>query len=401
MCTTLTIAQALTEMKNQIQPIAGFEKVSLRNSLGRILGENIISSVNVPAYHNAAMDGYAIKTQAGIHTLQVIGTALAGQPFQGEVNVGQGVRIMTGAMLPRGADTVVMQEHVIRDGEWIHLESDAPKGQHVRHLGEDLTVGQLVLASGKLILPPQLGLLASLGIAEVQVKRRLRVAFFSTGDELASLGETLQEGQIYDSNRYTLYGMLARLGLEVVDLGVVPDEPEALRQALLAATASAEVVITSGGVSVGEADFIKPLLAQLGQVQFWQIAIKPGHPLAFGKLNEAVFFGLPGNPVAVMVTFYQLVQPILHWMMGYQAMRPLWQVRCTSTFQKKPGRTEFLRGILEKTVTGEWVVRSAGPQGSGILRTMSEGNCFIVLAAERDSVAAGEWVEVETFAGIM
>jgi molybdopterin molybdotransferase len=405
----LTVKQALTRIQTEIQPIEGFEQVALRNSLGRILAQPIVSPINVPAHRNAAMDGYAFNANdlpsQGSQTLQVIGTALAGQPFQGRVSAGQCVRVMTGAVLPAGTDTVVMQERVGREGEgdMIRVGVGEQAGQHVRQIGEDLAIGQTVLTPGKLLLPPELGLLASLGIAEVQVNRRLRVAFFSTGDELCAIGESLQEGQVYDSNRYTLYGMLHRLGVEVVDMGVVPDEREALQRALVEATASAEVLLTSGGVSVGEADFIKEVLAELGSIHFWQIAMRPGRPLAFGKIKETVVFGLPGNPVAVMVTFYQVVQPILYYMMGRTdvELAKSWKVRCLSKLKKRPGRREFQRGILEKTSDGDWVVRSTGDQGSGILRSMSEGNCFILLPEEGGTVEVGEWVEVQPFGEFM
>ena len=402
---TLTLTQALDRIKKEIQPIQGFERVALRSGLGRILAQEVISPVNVPGYANAAMDGYAVKAddlpQAGIQTLQIIGTALAGQAFSGQVSTGQCVRIMTGAMIPEGADTVIMQEYVESDQKMIRFGPGQQALQHVRLAGEDLAIGHSVLAMGQCLLPPQLGLLASLGIAEVEVKRKLRVAFFSTGDELISIGETLKPGHLYDSNRYTFYGMLTRLGVELVDMGVVRDEPKILRRTFLEAAESAEVILTSGGVSVGEADLTKEILSELGQIHFWKIAIKPGHPLAFGKIHDAVFFGLPGNPVSVMVTFYQLVQPILEWMMGIERHRPLWKVKCLSQFKKKPGRTEFLRGILEQDSQGEWVVRSTGPQGSGILRSMSEGNCFIIFPAEQERIHPGEWVEIQPFSEMM
>lgn len=404
---TLTVVQALAQIKASLQPLAGFEKIALRSSLGRILAEDIISPSNVPAYRNAAMDGYALRgsdlPHDGFQTWQVVGTALAGQPFLGTVGEGQGVRIMTGAMMPAGTDTVVMQEHVAVAGETIRIGSHEKPGQHVREAGEDLALGQIVLTAGKLLLPPELGLLASLGFAEIRVKRRLRVAFFSTGDELCAIGNVPQLGQLYDSNRYTLYGMLTRLGVEVMDLGTVPDQPEALRQTLAAAAANAEVIITSGGVSVGEADFIKETLQTLGKIHFWKIAMRPGRPLAYGKINETVFFGLPGNPVAVMITFYQLVQPILLFLMGSSnhELAKVWKVVCGSRLKKRVGRREFQRGILTSTPAGEWVVHSTGPQGSGILRSMSEGNCFIILAEECERVEIGDWVEVQPFAEFM
>ncbi len=404
----LTVPQALANIRADIQLLESFEQVPLRSGLGRILAQDIISPINVPAYPNAAMDGYAFHSHdlstPGWQTLPVIGTALAGQPFNGTVSIGQCVRIMTGAVMPVGTDTVVMQEEVECVGETIRFQTGPVQaGQHVRLAGEDLAIGQVVLKPGKQLLPPELGLLASLGKAEVCVKRRLRVAFFSTGDELCSIGDSLKAGQIYDSNRYTLYGMLTRLGVEVIDLGVVRDHREALRQALLDAADCAEMVITSGGVSVGEADLIKEVLLELGTIHFWKIAMRPGRPLAYGKIKDSVFFGLPGNPVAAMVTFYQLVQPTILTMIGAteSELAKLWKAQSLSKLKKRLGRREFQRGVLERTPDGEWAVRSTGPQGSGILRSMSEGNCFIVLPEERGNVEIGEWVDVQPFGEFM
>jgi len=318
------------------------------------------------------------------------------------VRAGECVRIMTGAVLPAGADTVVMQEQVQSESDAIRVAADLQSGDNVRAAGEDLARGQRVLAAGRQILPPELGLLASIGLAEVPVRRRLRVAFFSTGDELRSIGQPLAPGEIYDSNRYTLYGMLARLGADVLDLGVVRDDRAATRQAFLDAAANADVIITSGGVSVGEADYVKETLEALGEIGFWQIAMKPGRPLAFGRVRGAVFFGLPGNPVSVMVTYYQFVEPALRRMMGQDdAPAATFKARCVSRLHKRPGRAEFQRGILERDADGELVVRATGQQGSGILRSMSAGNCFVILPQDSGNVEPGTLVDVQPFHGIL
>jgi molybdopterin molybdotransferase len=310
---------------------------------------------------------------------------------------------MTGAPMPAGTDTAVMQEHVRQRDDTVAIRSGKSARENVRAAGEDLAKGQLALPAGKRLAPAELGLLASLGLGEVQVFRKLRVAFFSTGDELRSIGEALGEGEIYDSNRYTLYGMLKRLGAEVLDMGVVRDQREAVRRAFSDAAANADAVITSGGVSVGEADYVKETLDALGQVGFWQIAMRPGRPLAFGRVGNAAFFGLPGNPVAVMVTFYQFLQPALRHMMGESdASVPVtFHARSASRFNTRPGRTDFLRGILERDTNGELIVRSTGAQGSGILSSMSRANCFVILSPELSDVEPGTLVEVQPFDGII
>lgn len=390
-----------------LSPVQGIEKVALRQSLDRVLAEEIISPVNVPSAINSAMDGYAVRAgdlpAAGTATLRVIGTALAGRPYAGGVGAGEAVRIMTGAKVPDGADTVVIQEHVQAEGDQIRIDAGHKPGQNVRQAGEDLAVGQVVLRRGQRVRPAELGLIASLGIPEVSVYRRLRVAFFSTGDELKSIGSVLEEGQVYDSNRYTLYGMLTRMGVEVHDLGVAVDDPAVIEQTLKNAAAMADVVITSGGVSVGEADYIKGLLDKLGEVVFWKIAMKPGRPLAYGKIGQAHFFGLPGNPVSVMVTFYQFVRSALQILMGQAEVEqpPSFQVPCTTPLKKAPGRTEFQRGILSRDANGQLTVQVTGAQGSGILRSMSEANCFIILPEAQGNVAAGALVEVQVMDGIV
>lgn len=397
----------LTSLPNPKYPEA-VEQIALMQSLGRILAQPIYSPVNVPAQTNSAMDGYAIR---GVDlqetelksTLTVIGTAFAGHPFTGTVARGQCVRIMTGAVIPDGADTVLMQERVTVQGDKIQFQMGENSGQNVRYAGEDVAIGQQVLAAGTKIYPAELGLIAALGIAEIPVFKPVRVAFFSTGDELRPVGEILEKGQIYDSNRYTLFGMLSRLGIEVLDFGSIPDKPDLLAAALVRASEQADAIISSGGVSVGEADFIKPLLAELGEIQFWKLAIKPGRPFAFGKIKNAFFFGLPGNPVSTMVTFYQLVQPALQKLMGIHPL-PLqlgFKAKSNSKFKKQQGRTEFPRGFLKRAANGEWTVSSVGAQGSGILSSMTAANCFIILAAEQATVEIGDWVEVQPFNGLV
>jgi molybdopterin molybdotransferase len=296
-----------------------------------------------------------------------------------------------------------MQEHVEAKDEKVTIGAGHRKGQHLRRAGEDLAAGQVALNRGALLRPAEIGLIASLGIAEVAVYRKLRVAFFSTGDELVSVGSVPTEGQIYDSNRYTLHGMLARLGCEAIDMGVVRDDPKLIEEAFSGAAGIADVVITSGGVSVGEADFVKALLNKLGEVVFWKIAMKPGRPLAYGRIAGAHFFGLPGNPVSVMVTFYQFVRDALLKLSGRDPVAPLprFKVPCTSVLKKAPGRTEFQRGILTQDTTGTWTVRVTGEQGSGILRSMAEANCFIILPSEQGNVAAGALVDVQVMEGVV
>ena len=402
----LPLDDALDRIKAAVPTIRGEEQVVLNTALGRILAETVRSPIDVPAYTNSAMDGYAVRSDdlssEGTVALRVTGTSSAGHPFAGEVRKGETVRIMTGAVLPQGADTVVMQEQVERDGDLAHIGTGHRPGQHVRHAGEDLARGQTVLEPGRRLTPADLGSLASLGVGEIRVKRRLRVAFFSTGDELRSPGEPLGEGEIYDSNRYMLHALLTRLGVDLIDMGVIRDQREAIEQAFHDAAAIADTVITSGGASVGEADYVSETLARLGQVDFWKIAIKPGKPLAFGKVNDALFFGLPGNPVSAVVTFYQIVQPALLQQMGATGITPLrLHATCTTDLKKRPGRTEFQRGILQQDEQGRLTVASSGHQGSHILSSMSRANCFIVLPADNAGVRAGELVEVQPFAGLV
>ena len=390
-----------------LEPVSAAVRVPIRGALGRVLAEDVTSPVDVPSHRNSAMDGWAMRgadlAPAGETTLEEIGVSFAGRPFAGRVGAGQCVRIMTGGVVPEGADTVVMQERARADAKRVTFAPGQKTGQNVREAGEDLRRGAVALARGRIVRPADLGLLASLGVGEVPVHRPLRVAFFSTGDELKSIGTALGEGEIYDSNRYTLHGMLQRLGCEVLDMGVVRDDPALLERAFREAAESADVVITSGGVSVGEADFVKGMMGKLGEVVFWKIAMKPGRPLAYGRIAGAHFFGLPGNPVSVMVTFYQFVREALLRLMGADPVPPLptFPATCTARLKKAPGRTEFQRGILERAEGGEWTVRPTGDQGSGILKSMSEANCFIILGEAVGNVEAGTRVQVQPFEGLV
>jgi molybdopterin molybdotransferase len=403
---SLPVDTARRLTRELVEPIDGTEQLFVRAALDRVLAEDVISPIDVPAHDNSAMDGYAVRaadlSPGGETRLAVAGTALAGQPFAGGVGPGQCVRIMTGAVVPAGTDTIVIQEAVRVEGREVVVPPGQKAGQNLRRTGEDLQAGRPALPAGKFVRPAELGLLASLGIAEVTVRRRVRVALFSTGDELVSIGTQPRQGEIFDSNRYTLYGMLTRLGCEVLDMGVVRDSPEALERALLAAARNADAIITSGGVSVGEADFIRGLMERLGEVLFWKIAMKPGRPMAFGRVGGAFLFGLPGNPVAVMVTFYQFVRDALLRMMGASPVEPVPSLRvpCVSGLKKSPGRTEFQRGILFRE-DGHWKVRVTGAQGSGVLRSMAQANCFIVLEHERGNVAPGDPVSVQIMEGLV
>lgn len=404
---SMPVPKAREVIAKFLSPISTIERVPVRTALGRVLAEDVISPLDVPSHDNSAMDGYALRfadlKADGKVTLKVAGSSFAGVPFKGSVTAGQAVRIMTGGVVPAGADTIVMQEHVEAKDDQVIIGGGHKQGQNLRKAGEDLQRGQPALRRGQTVRPAETGLIASLGIAEVSVYRRLRVAFFSTGDELVSIGSPLGEGQIYDSNRYTIHGMLTRLGCEVIDMGVIRDDPQLLEAAFREAAAVADVVITSGGVSVGEADFVKDLLNKLGEVVFWKIAMKPGRPLAYGKIGNAHFFGLPGNPVSVMVTFYQFVRDALLKLSGRDPIDPLpsFRVPCTSTLKKAPGRTEFQRGILSRDASGNLSVRVTGEQGSGILRSMSEANCFIILSIEQGNVTPGTLVDVQVMEGVI
>jgi molybdopterin molybdotransferase len=402
--------------------VAETESVSLDQGLNRILASDVLSPIDVPAADNSAMDGFAFRgtelSSARLTQLMVVGTVFAGTPFSGSLAAGQCLKIMTGALMPAQCDTVVPQEMTQKlpteaDGlERIQFESNAvSSGENRRLRGEDLAQGSVAIAAGRMLRPSDLGLAASLGINTLTVKRKLRVAILSSGNELRPLGVPLDSGSIYDSNRYSLMGMLNRLGFDVLDCGIIQDDPIALKTAFLQAASTADVIISSGGVSVGEADFTKQVMQELGDIGFWKIAMRPGRPMAFGTLKpvpnqhpprSTLFFGLPGNPVAVMVTFYQFVQSALLQLSGATQLRPpLTQAIASAAIRKKPGRTEYQRGILEIGPDGRAQVRVTGSQGAGILRSMSEANCFIVLGHEQGNVAAGELVNVVLFEGLL
>ena len=409
----LPLAHAARILSDFITPISGCETLDLRAALGRVAGAALLSPLAVPAHDNSAMDGYALRGDDlpadAAKPYRIVATAFAGKPYAGAVGLGECVRIMTGAVMPRDCDTVVPQEFAKMENGCVLLPGGLQRGQHRRLAGEDLKAGAVAIEAGRVLTPSDLGLAASLGIATLGVTRRARVVFFSTGDELRSIGEPLDAGCVYDSNRYTLFGMLTRLGIEAIDLGVVRDDPAALEAALRRAcddpAIAADAIITSGGVSVGEADYTREIMERLGDVAFWKIAMKPGRPMAFGRVksgaSSAILFGLPGNPVAVMVTFYALVRDALLRLSGARATAiPTLAAICDTPLKKNPGRTEFQRGIATRAADG-WHVRITGAQGSGILRSMSEANCLIVLPHESGSVNAGDVVEALPFEGLV
>jgi molybdopterin molybdotransferase len=404
---SMPVAKARAYIRAFLQPVTTVERLHVRAALGRVLAEDIVSAIDVPGHDNSAMDGYAMRfadLRADAESvLRVAGSSFAGRPFEGDLGAREVVRIMTGGVIPAGADTVVMQERVQASGGEVKIPAGQRKGQNVRAAGSDIARGQTVFARGQIVRPAELGMIASLGIGEVSVYRRLRVVFFSTGDELVQVGKPLAAGQIYDSNRYTIHGMLTRLGVDSIDMGVIRDDPAAIEQAFAEAARAADVVITSGGVSVGEADHVKQMLDRLGEVLFWKIAMKPGRPLAYGRIGTAHFFGLPGNPVSAMVTFYQFVREALLVLMGVPSPAPLpmLQAVCTTPIKKAPGRTEFQRGILSADESGRWTVRVTGDQGSGILSSMSQANCFIILPDSQGDTPAGATVDVQLLEGLI
>lgn len=398
---SMPVEQARQLIQQFLVALTEQETVDLRNALQRTLAADVLSPMNVPPHDYSAMDGYALRS-AGLESapckLKIIGSAYAGHSFTGRVPAGECVRIMTGSLIPDGCDSVVMQEKVKVDGDTVTIADVHRPGENIRHAGEDITQGATVLTRGQVIRPAEMGLLASLGYSEIRVYRKLKVALFSTGDELRQPGSPLAAGQIYDSNRYSLLGMLGELNAEVIDMGSIHDDKETLKAAFLKAASQADAIITSGGVSVGEADYIKQLLHEIGEVVFWKIAMKPGRPLAYGKIGSCHFFGLPGNPVAVMVTFQQFVRDALRLLMGQQLKPAMeFQAICTRPIRKIPGRTEFQRGILSQDENDRWVVHTTGEQGSGILSSMSKANCYIVLPVSQGNVEAGNAVRVQPF----
>jgi len=401
----LSAQDVLKFLTQLVNTVAETEEVEIFQSLGRIVAKDVISPIDVPPHDNSAMDGFAFKGQqlssAENITLKVVGTALAGKAWQGQVKPGECVKIMTGAIMPDGLDTVIPQELCQSvTPESIQFASHILKtGDNRRLRGEDIAKGKPALKQSARITPAAAGLLASLGLPKVSVYRTLRVAYFSTGDEILSLGEALREGAVYDSNRYTIAGLLKDLGCQMIDMGVVKDDPQLLENAFTKAAEHADAIITSGGVSVGEADFTKAMMKKLGDVVFWKIAMRPGRPMAVGRITQghrsAVLFGLPGNPVAVMVTFLAFVKPALLQMMGSTVSpTPLMRARTQEVLRKKPGRTEYQRGIVTRHADGELEVITTGNQGSGVLSSMVQANALIVLQHTQSTAQVGDWVDV-------
>jgi molybdopterin molybdotransferase len=395
-----------------VSPVQEVEMVGIFEALGRVLANDVISPISVPPHDNSAMDGFAfdgalLQPGQALALPLAEGTAFAGKAWAGALAPGQCVKIMTGAIMPAGLDTVVPLEFVKLDGGQVTIPPDVlRRGDNRRFMGEDLMADRPALACGQTLGPAALGLIASLGLPSVRVLRRVKVAYFSTGDEILSLGEGPREGAVYDSNRYTVFGLLTRMGIEVIDMGVVRDEPAALEAAFRQAAREADAIITSGGVSMGEADHTKAMMKQLGDVAFWRIAMRPGRPMAVGRISEAgkssVLFGLPGNPVAVMVTFLAFVRPALQRMMGCTPCEPvLLKAHSAEALRKKPGRTEYQRGIVTREPDGTLSVRTTGNQGSGVLRSMVEGNGLIVLHHGQGNVAVGDPVDVMMFDGVI
>ncbi|MCC3745762.1 molybdopterin molybdotransferase MoeA [Rouxiella badensis] len=403
----ISLQEALDKMLAQTAPLtnAATEWLPLTESAGRITASPVRSPIFVPPFDNSAMDGYALRRSefSADKIFPVAGKAFAGAPFSGEWPAGSCIRIMTGAQIPEGADAVVMQEETEVTDAGVRFTAQIEAGQNIRLIGDDIREGQEVLEAGVRLGVAHLPLLASLGIEKVEVNRRLKVAVFSTGDELQPVGTPLQEGQIYDTNRFAVHLMLDQLGCEVLDLGIIRDCPVALRRALEQADDFADLVISSGGVSVGEADYTKTMLDELGEIGFWKLAIKPGKPFAFGKLKNAWFCGLPGNPVSAVLTFYQLVQPLIAQLSAQSDWRlpPRLRARAATRFKKTPGRLDFQRAVFNHNAQGELEAYTTGPQGSHVFSSYSLANCFVVLERERGDVAVGEWVEVEPFNALL
>jgi len=399
--TLISLEQALKNITIELSVINDNETIDLPNALGRVLSQDCTAPFNLPCFPNSAMDGYAFNShdiKSSPFNLTEIGTSWAGRPFVGTITTGQCVRIFTGAVIPNGADSVIMQEQVTQSEAVIHFPAHTVAKQNIRNRGEDVQQHACLLSAPKQLTAIDLGLLASAGLYEIQVKRKIRIAFFSTGDELQPIGSPLAAGQIYDSNRYTLAALLQNPCHLVTDLGVLPDNKTHIQQCLVTAAKSHDIVISTGGASVGDADYIKGILDEIGNVNFWKLAIKPGKPLAFGRINNSYFFGLPGNPISVLTTFQQIVNPALRQLIGLYNNTPLrFKATCQSRLFKQVGRKEFQRGILSKTPSGDYEVVSSGKQGSNILSASSRANCYIILDRDQESITIGEQVLVEPF----
>jgi len=396
----LPFERAIENMLSQITPVTEILTVSIEKAMNYVLAKDIVSPLNVPNHDNSAMDGYAfaLESLAKGNTLTLVGRSMAGAPFTGECKLGECIRIMTGAKMPDCCDSVEMQENVQVNGEQITFIEEKQLGSHVRKAGEDIKLGQSVLNKGHKVSAVDIGILASLGVSEIQVYRKLTVALIATGDELKLPGQALNSGDIYESNSFVLRAMLEKLHVDIIDFGIIEDDFDMIKAAFVSADKQADAVISSGGVSVGDADYTKTVLDELGEIGFWKIAMKPGKPFAFGQLPNSVFFGLPGNPVSALVTFHQLALVALTKMQNAVSLnRTNLQVKCVSKLRKSAGRMDFQRGVLSVNEQGENIVESTGSQGSGILSSLANANCFIVLSAEQGKVSAGDVVTVQLF----
>ncbi len=402
----LTLDQAFTRIQQAVAPIEGYETVNLHHAMGRVLAFPVIAPIDIPPERVSAMDGFAFSCKDQVKnrpfTLKLVGSSWAGLPFNGLLEPGQCVRIFTGAVVPGNADSVVMQEMVVLNGDTVTLPAHTAAGQNIRQAGSDIEKSSPLLPTAKKINAADCALLASAGIYQIRVKRKIKIGFFSTGDELKPIGHPLQSGQIYDSNRYALSGLLNDACFSVSDQGVIGDNKVQLQKALLTAASNQDAIITTGGASVGEADYIHEILNDCGQVNFWKIAVKPGKPFTFGKIGQCLFFGLPGNPVSVFISYEKLVLPALELLSGTRTKKPLQlKAHCQSDLRKSQGRQEYQRGILSHDGNGEFFVKLAGRQDSHQLSTLSKANCYIVLPAECDGVNAGETVMVEPFSHLI
>ncbi len=398
----ISIKQALQKIHQSITPINECERVILKDALNRILSAPVHSAIDIPPDKNSAMDGYAFNSKdiksGQSFILSLAGTSWAGSPYEGSLKQGECIRIFTGAVIPEGADSVIMQEHIKKNESSINFPATTQAKKYIRAAGCDIKKNTELITAPKKLSAIDIGLLASAGIYDVAVQRKLNIAFLSTGDELCSIGQALKSGQIYDSNRYTLSGLLNDNSFNVYDLGVIADDKQQLEKILRSAAITHDVIITTGGASVGEADYIKEILDKCGNVGFWKIAIKPGKPFAFGKIKDCYFFGLPGNPVSVIATFHKIVDPALQFLSGITEKKSISiAATCTDNLKKEKGRQEYQRGILTQTETGEFFVKSAGKQGSNIMSAMSRANCYIVLAGDSEGVSVGQKVVVEPF----
>jgi len=407
---SLTVAQVQQRIQDTILPVTECEQVSVNHALNRILSFDIIAGMDVPAFDNAAMDGFAFAARDLQHhaELTIIGRSHAGHPFPHRLQPGQAIRITTGAQMPDYADTVLPQELATLNGESALDLRDMKvrRGQHRRLRGEDLAKGRLALNKGTRLGPAELGLLAALGITDVTVQRPLRVAIFSTGDELRLPGQQLDNGLVYDSNRVALHAMLQKFGAKVIDLGILSDNAAEIESAISNIVPQADVVITSGGVSNGEADFTRRVLQEMGQIDYWSVNMRPGRPLAFGQIykdqHRSYVFGLPGNPVAMMIGFYLFVRPALQLLSGSPvSMAPAVKAISNMDIPKKVGRTEFQRGICKINSNGNLHVSPTGEQSSGMLSSMTEANCLIMLSPEQEDILAGDTVRVLIFEGLI